>query len=66
MDYSKVKIIQEKLIETLEAFDNFCSKHKIKYSIAAGTALGAVRHGGIIPWDDDVDVCMLQFRFQVL
>lgn len=39
-------------------FDKFCKKHNLEYVISFGTALGAVRHGGFIPWDDDVDVDM--------
>ena len=42
----------------LVAFDNFCREYKLKYSIAAGTMIGAVRHKGFIPWDDDVDLYM--------
>lgn len=48
------------LIETFKAFDKFCSIHNIKYFACGGTAIGAVRHKGIIPWDDDIDVCMLR------
>jgi lipopolysaccharide cholinephosphotransferase len=47
------------LIETFIAFDNFCKKHEIRYYAAYGTLIGAVRHNGLIPWDDDIDVWML-------
>lgn len=39
-------------------FDIFCREHNLRYSLCAGSLLGAVRHGGIIPWDDDIDVMM--------
>ena len=46
------------LIETFEAFINFCNEHNLKYIAAYGTVIGAVRHKGLIPWDDDIDVYM--------
>lgn len=51
---------KDKLLETFKAFDNFCQKNSIKYFASGGTLIGAVRHKGIIPWDDDIDVCMLR------
>ena len=42
----------------LKGFDKICSQNNIDYWISSGTLLGAVRHEGFIPWDDDVDVCM--------
>ena len=54
------KIRQLQLIETdiLCFIDKFCRENNIKYSLYAGTMLGAVRHHGFIPWDDDIDICM--------
>lgn len=46
-------------LEMLLEFDRICRKHNLKYTLAWGTLLGAIRHGGFIPWDDDVDVLML-------
>lgn len=48
--------IHERSYELLKKFDAYCRKHDISYTLSGGTCLGAVRHSGIIPWDDDVDV----------
>lgn len=45
-------------LEMLNEIDAFCRLHNIKYSLAFGTLLGAIRHKGFIPWDDDVDIMM--------
>lgn len=45
-------------LETLHMFDKICEENNLTYSADWGTLLGAVRHGGYIPWDDDLDVCM--------
>ena len=57
-------VYRQKLIETFKAFDLFCKKNGIKYYAAFGTLIGAVRHNGIIPWDDDVDVWMLSEDYE--
>ncbi len=57
MDYSIIKY-KEILLETFNAFLAFCQEHDIEYVAAYGTVLGAVRHKGLIPWDDDIDVYM--------
>ncbi len=49
---------QLKLLEILVYFRDFCQENNLRFFLAAGTSLGAVRHKGFIPWDDDVDVTM--------
>lgn len=54
----KLNEIKEIELNILLKFDKFCKQHKLRYYLAGGTLLGAIRHKGFIPWDDDIDVCM--------
>lgn len=53
-----VKAVQAKILEIMKFIDRLCRENNITYFIMGGTALGAVRHGGFIPWDDDLDIFM--------
>lgn len=50
--------LQDKMLEMLLYFDSFCRENNLTYYLCGGCLIGAVRHGGFIPWDDDVDVFM--------
>ena len=50
--------LQAKLLEMFKWFHKFCEQHNLRYYALGGTILGAVRHKGFIPWDDDIDVAM--------
>lgn len=54
------------LCEVLKFIDNVCRKHDLDYILAYGTLLGAVRHKGFIPWDDDVDIIMMRKDYKKL
>ncbi len=61
MSSEEVKRVQ---IGILDYVDQYCREHGIKYWIDYGTLLGAVRHGGYIPWDDDIDISMLRSDYE--
>ncbi|MCR5249165.1 MAG: LicD family protein [Lachnospiraceae bacterium] len=51
-------------LEALEEVDRLCKRHGIRWFADNGTLLGAVRHGGYVPWDDDLDICMLRDDYE--
>lgn len=55
-----MRLLQLGCTQLLKEFSVLCSKHNISYWIAYGTLLGSARHAGFIPWDDDMDVCMMR------
>ena len=54
----ELKEVQRTALDVLIKIDEICKKLDLEYSLAYGTLIGAVRHNGFIPWDDDVDIMM--------
>lgn len=63
IDLNEVRTIQ---MDITEAFHHFCVKNGIKYSLGCGSLLGAIRHNGYIPWDDDIDVYLKREDYEKL
>lgn len=61
---AKLRRLQLVQLEMLKVLDEICKRNDIHYQLFAGTALGAVRHRGFIPWDDDLDVVMLREDYE--
>ena len=61
-----LRLLQQGNSHLLFEFDAFCREHNVQYWLMFGTLLGAVRHGGFIPWDDDLDVGMMRGDIQKL
>lgn len=64
----KIDIDEQKkiMLKMLSEFHNFCTENNIKYSLIGGSLIGAVRNGGIIPWDDDIDIILMPEEYNKL
>ena len=60
-DIQELRNIQLGIMDDIH---NFCIKHNIKYSLAGGTLIGAFRHQGYIPWDDDIDIYLMRNDYE--
>lgn len=58
MQLISMKEVQKGSLEILKKIDEICNQLNLKYYLAYGTLIGAIRHKGFIPWDDDVDIMM--------
>lgn len=61
IDDQELKIIE---LDIMMAVHNFCEKNNLRYYLWGGTLLGAIRHNGFIPWDDDIDIAMFRADFE--
>ena len=64
MSNQSVREVQDKILYVMKYIDALCREHGIEYYIMGGTALGAIRHGGFIPWDDDLDIFMTPVEYE--
>lgn len=64
MERIELSHLQDLVYSIFVEFDRVCRKHDIKYSMEGGTLIGAVKYGGFVPWDDDIDVIMLRDQYE--
>ena len=64
----KINIVEQKkiMVEILAYFDKVCRQNNINYSLIGGSLIGAIRHQGIIPWDDDIDVILSRDNYLII
>ncbi len=65
-DGSLLRRAQRRMLDILKVVDTICQKHHIEYVLDGGSLLGAVRHSGFIPWDDDLDITVMRKDFERL
>ncbi len=64
MEKMTIKEIQGVSLDILKDVQSFCESHNISYSLAYGTLIGAIRHKGFVPWDDDIDILIPRSDFE--
>ena len=61
-----IRPLQLRLLDILMVIHRMCEQHGLRYYLADGSLIGAVRHKGFIPWDDDMDICMPRHDYELL
>ena len=64
VDQYHTRDLQNVILNLMLYIDELCVTNNIEYYIIGGTALGAIRHGGFIPWDDDLDIAMTRNNYK--
>lgn len=64
LDDQTLKSLQQELLKMFIDIKNVCDENNIDYMLSGGTCLGAIRHKGFIPWDDDIDIMMLRSEYE--
>ena len=64
--YIEIEELRKIQLDILRHVDDFCKVYKIKYFLCGGSMIGAVRHHGYIPWDDDIDIMLLREDYDKL
>ena len=63
---ASIEDVQKKIFEVMLYVDRVCREHNIVYFLSGGTLLGAIRHNGFIPWDDDADIMLPRSEYDKL
>lgn len=66
MESTEKNLLKKRLLTLLKDFDSICKGNNINYTLHGGSLLGAIRHGGFIPWDDDIDIAMTHCEYMKL
>ena len=65
MNKQYMEKLRKTQLEILDYIVEICDKYNLQYSLIGGTLLGAIRHNGYIPWDDDIDICMPRKDYEI-